>query len=68
MHHIREGFKGQRLITISPEILLNSQDNLLTKSLFVKKIGYNPQLKFHYIKKEHEDKQMINIVFMFLKN
>ena len=37
MHHIREGFKGQRLIVISPEILLNSQNNLLTKSLYVKK-------------------------------
>jgi AraC family transcriptional regulator, arabinose operon regulatory protein len=52
MHHIREGFKGQRLITISPEIISNSQDNLLTKSLYVKKIGFNPQLKFHYIKKD----------------
>ena len=52
MHHIREGFKGQRLITISPEILLNSQENILTKSLYVKKIGYNPQLKFHNIKKD----------------
>jgi len=44
MHHIREGFKGQRYITISPEILLNIQDNLLTKSLCIKKIGYNFQL------------------------
>jgi AraC-like DNA-binding protein len=52
MQHIREGFKGQRLITISPEIIINSQENPLTKSLFVKKIGFNPQLKFHHIQKE----------------
>jgi len=52
MQHIREGYKGQRLIVISPEIITNSQENILTKSLYIKKIGYNPQLKYHYIKKE----------------
>jgi len=52
MQHIREGFKGQRLIVISPEIITNSQENILTKSLYIKKIGYNPHLKYHYIKKE----------------
>jgi len=50
--HIREGFKEQRLIVISPEILRNNNNNLLTKNLHIKKIGFNPQLKYHYIEKD----------------
>jgi hypothetical protein len=34
MHHIRKGFKCQRLTIINPKILLNSQNILLTKSLY----------------------------------
>lgn len=52
VHHIRDGFKGQRLIVISPEILRINENNLLAKNLYVKKIGFNPQLKYHYIEKD----------------
>ncbi len=52
MHKQKEGFKGQRLITLSPEVLMNSQLNPLTKTLYVSKIGFFPAVKFHFINKE----------------
>jgi len=52
MPKLKEGFKGQRLITISPEILLSSQNNPLTKSLYATKIGFFPSVKYHFNRKE----------------
>jgi len=52
MPKLKEGFKGQRLITISPEILLISQNNPLTKSLYTTKIGFFPASKYHYNRKD----------------
>jgi len=52
MPKLKEGFKGQRLITISPEILLSSQHNPLTKSLYITKIGFFPAVKYHYNRKD----------------
>lgn len=52
----KQGFKGQRLIVISPEILKNNQNNPLIKSLFITKIGYFPTVKYHYnMKKDGVD-------------
>ncbi|MDP4238562.1 MAG: AraC family transcriptional regulator [Bacteroidota bacterium] len=48
----KEGFKGQRLISISPEIILNSQNNPINKTLYVTKIGFFPAVKYHYNNKE----------------
>lgn len=52
MPKLKEGFKGQRLITISPEILSSSQNNPLTKSLYITKIGFFPTVKYHFNQKE----------------
>ena len=52
MPKLKEGFKGQRLITISPEILMSSQYNPLTKSLYLTKIGFFPAVKYHYNRKD----------------
>lgn len=52
MPKLKEGFKGQRLITISPEILLSSQNSPLTKSLYTTKIGFFPAVKYHYNRKD----------------
>lgn len=49
----KEGFKGQRLLAISPEIMTNSQRNSLTKTLYITKIGFFPSVKYHYNKKEN---------------
>lgn len=53
MQQIREGFKGQRLISISPEIIRNNQNNPIVKSLYVRKIGFFPAVKFHFNKKDN---------------
>lgn len=50
---LKQGFKGQRLIAISSEILLNSELNPLTSSLYITKIGFFPAVKYHYNKKEN---------------
>lgn len=44
----KQGFKGQRLITISPEIIKNGQNNPLNKTLYVTKTGFFPAVKYHY--------------------
>jgi mannose-6-phosphate isomerase class I len=53
MIRLKQGFKGQRLIAISSEVLLNAQHNPLTNSLYITKIGYFPAVKYHYNKKEN---------------
>ena len=53
MPKLKQGFKGQRLIVISPEILLNGQGNPLTNSLYITKIGFFPAVKYHFNKKEN---------------
>jgi AraC-like DNA-binding protein len=53
MLHVKEGFKGQRLIAISPEVISNNLHNPLTNSLYITKIGYFPSVKYHYNKKEN---------------
>ena len=52
MAKIKEGFKGERLISL-PEDLLNtySKDPLIG-NLYVRKIGFFPRVKFHYVQKE----------------
>lgn len=53
MIRLKQGFKGQRLIAISPEILSNAQHNNLTNSLYITKIGFFPAVKYHYNNKEN---------------
>jgi AraC-like DNA-binding protein len=53
MIHLKEGFKGQRLIAISSEVLLNSELNPLTNSLYITKIGFFPAVKYHFNKKDN---------------
>ena len=49
----KQGFKGQRLISVSPEIIQNNQFNPLCKMLYITKIGFFPFVKHHYINKEN---------------
>jgi len=49
----QQGFKGQRLINISPEIIHNTQNNPINKTLYITKIGFFPTVKYHYINKEN---------------
>lgn len=52
MKRIKQGFKGQRLIAISSEVLLIVGLNPLTENLYVTKIGFFPAVKYHYNNKE----------------
>lgn len=53
MPQIKQGFKGQRLIAISSEVLVNAELDPLAKSLYITKIGFFPAVKYHYNKKEN---------------
>ena len=44
----KQGFKGQRLITISPEIIKSGQQHALNKTLYVTKTGFFPSVRYHF--------------------
>lgn len=49
MAKVKEGFKGERLISL-PENLLSSYGNdPLIGNLYVRKIGFFPRVKYHYV-------------------
>jgi AraC-like DNA-binding protein len=53
MPRLKQGFKGQRLIAISSEILQKALCNPLSYSLYITKIGVFPAVKYHYNNKEN---------------
>ncbi|WP_321436584.1 AraC family transcriptional regulator [uncultured Bacteroides sp.] len=52
MIKIKEGFKGQRLLSLSENILAQYAQHPLIAPLYIRKIGYFPKVKFHYVLKE----------------
>jgi AraC-like DNA-binding protein len=52
MPQIREGFKGQRVITVSSEILEKCDNHPILKNLYIRKIGFFPSVKYHYVNKD----------------
>lgn len=51
MTKIKEGFKGERLISLPEEMLDNYAKTPLIGNLYIRKIGFFPQVKYHYIQK-----------------
>lgn len=52
MPRVKEGFKGERLVTL-PDSLLDTYDrDPLTRGLHLRKIGYFPRVKYHYVRKD----------------
>jgi AraC-like DNA-binding protein len=49
---IQDGFKNQRMITVSQEIVNNLQQHPLTKNLFITNIGHFPDTRFHYVERK----------------
>ncbi|MDD4970466.1 MAG: AraC family ligand binding domain-containing protein [Paludibacter sp.] len=49
----KQGYKSQRLISISPEIIFNSQQNPINSTLYITKIGFFHAVKYHYNNKEN---------------
>lgn len=51
MIKIKEGFKGERLVSLPDELLEEYSQQPLNKNLYLRKIGFFPKVKFHYVKK-----------------
>lgn len=52
MIKIKEGFKGERSISLPEELLKAYSQDPLIGNLYVRKIGFFPKVKFHYVQKE----------------
>lgn len=48
----KEGFKGERLISLPEKLLIKLSKNPLIENLYARKMGFFPKVKFHYVKKE----------------
>ncbi|WP_106831568.1 AraC family transcriptional regulator [Parabacteroides pacaensis] len=51
MIKIKEGFKGERFISLPEELLSTYSAEPLIGNLYVRKIGFFPKVKFHYVQK-----------------
>lgn len=52
MVKIKEGFKGERLLSLSENILHEYKFHPLISALYVRKIGFFPKVKYHYMQKK----------------
>jgi AraC-like DNA-binding protein len=48
----KEGFKGERFISLPEGLLLRYSEEPLIGNLYIRKIGFFPKVKYHYIQKE----------------
>lgn len=54
MKKMQEGFKGERSISLPEELLQTYCEDPLISNLYVRKIGYFPKVKFHYVQKTNK--------------
>lgn len=52
MIKIKEGFKGERLVSLPEGLLSSYQQEPLINNLHVRKIGFFPHVKYHFVQKE----------------
>lgn len=52
MVHIKEGFKGERFLHLPDNLLQTYSKDPLIKDLYLRKIGYFPHVKYHYVQKD----------------
>ena len=48
----KEGFKGERLVSLPEDLLTKFNKNPLIENLYIRKMGFFPKVKFHYVEKE----------------
>lgn len=48
----KEGFKGERFISLPEETLVRYGEDPLTGNLYLRKIGFFPKVKYHYVQKK----------------
>ena len=51
MKGIKEGFKGERMLSLPQDILYKFSQLPLVSPLYVRKIGYFPRVRYHYVQK-----------------
>lgn len=51
MIKIKEGFKNERVVSVSEKLLEEYRKDPLVRNLYIRKIGYFPQARFHFIQK-----------------
>lgn len=49
---IKEGFKGERCISLPEDLLSDYSKEPLIGNLYVRKIGFFPKVKFHFVQKD----------------
>lgn len=52
MVKMKEGFKGERSISLPEDLLSEYSQDPLIGNLYVRKIGFFPKVKFHYVQKD----------------
>lgn len=52
MAKLKEGFKGERFISLPEDLLVRYSKNPLIGNLYVRKIGFFPKVKYHYVQKD----------------
>lgn len=52
MVRIKEGFKGERFVSLPENLLREYSKDPLIGNLYVRKIGFFPKVKYHYVQKE----------------
>ena len=53
MPKIKEGFKGGLMLSIPEDILQRYRKNALIAPLYIRKMGYFPKVKYHYVQKDN---------------
>lgn len=51
MLKLKEGFKGERLISLPEDLLETYSKDPMIKNLYIRKMGFFPRVKYHYIQK-----------------
>lgn len=51
MIQIKEGFKGQKLVSLPPNVVTEFADDPLISGLYVRKLGFFPRVKYHMVTK-----------------
>lgn len=52
MAKLKEGFKGERFVSLPESQLAEYAKDPVIGSLYIRKIGYFPRVKYHYVRKE----------------
>ncbi|MGN0057161.1 MAG: AraC family transcriptional regulator [Phocaeicola plebeius] len=52
MTRIKEGFKGQRMLSLPEDILRKYSQMPLVRPLYIRKLGYFPKVQYHYVQKD----------------